>query len=48
MSNYDVAGLLTTYSKKCMLATGTEQLKRLIRDLKHELNSKEIERMKVN
>lgn len=48
MSNYDVAGLLKTYSEKCLHATSDERLKRFVRELKCELNSKEIAKMKIN
>lgn len=47
MNNFDVAGLLKTYSEKCLKAKDSEHLKEIIRDLKEELNSKEIQKMKV-
>lgn len=47
MNNYDIAGLLTTFSKKCILARNDKHLKDIIRELKKELNSKEIRKMKV-
>lgn len=45
MNRYDVSGLLMTYSEKCKNARDSEQLKKLVRDLKRELNSKEIGKM---
>lgn len=47
MNEKDVAGLLTTYSMKCMKARDSDHLKNIIRDLKTELNSKEIQKFKV-
>lgn len=47
MNNYDVAGLLKTYSEQCKNATNTKKLKEIVRELKKELNSKEIAKMKV-
>ena len=47
MSQTDVAGLLQTYANKCAKAYSTKKLKEIVRDLKRELNSKEIEKMKV-
>lgn len=46
MNQYDVSGLLMTYSEKCRNAMDSEHLKELVRDLKMELNSKEILKMK--
>lgn len=43
---YDVSGLLITYSEKCRNATDSKHLKELVRDLKMKLNSKEILKMK--
>lgn len=45
MNQYDVSGLLITYSEKCRKARDSEHLKKLVRDLKRELNSKEISKM---
>lgn len=42
-----MAGLLTTYSQKCRLAKSDEKLKEIIRELKRELNSNEIEKLRV-
>ena len=36
-----------TYSQKCRLAKSDEQLKEVIRDLKRELNSDEIKKLRV-
>lgn len=38
MNNLDVAGILATYSLKAKAAKSTEDLRELIRDLKHELD----------
>lgn len=46
MNQYDVSGLLITYSEKCKNARDSEHLKKLVRDLKVALNSKEIMKMK--
>lgn len=48
MNNLDVAGLLKTYSEKCSKVRNTEHLKELVRDLKMELNSAEIRKLKVS
>ena len=47
MNNLDVAGLLTTYSQKCIKATDKEKLQELIRDLKKEFNSEEIKKLNI-
>lgn len=47
MNQYNVAGILRTYSEKCAKAQDSKTLKKCVRDLKQELNSKEIEKMKV-
>lgn len=47
MNNLDVSGLLQTYAEKCRKARNKEHLKEIIRDLKKELNSDEIRKMKV-
>lgn len=47
MNNFDVAGLLKTYSEKCSRAMNNEQLKEFVKELKRELNSEEIKKMKV-
>lgn len=48
MNNLDVSGLLTTYSEKCRKARDSEHLKEIIRDLKRELNSEEIKKLKMS
>lgn len=47
MNQYDIAGVLTTYSKKCFQARDTEHLRELVRRLKEEFNSKEIRKIRV-
>lgn len=47
MNNLDVSGLLKTYSEKTANARNDLHLKEIIRDLKSELNSKEISKLKV-
>jgi len=47
MNNLDVAGLLRTYSEKCANARNSEHLKELVRELKRELNSEEIKKLKI-
>lgn len=48
MNNLDVAGLLMTYSEKCRKAKKSEHLKEIIRDLKKELNSDVIKKLKID
>ena len=48
MTNLDVAGLLTTYSKRCGNARSNEHLKEIIRELKRELNSEEIKKLRIS
>lgn len=48
MNNLDVAGLLMTYSGKCRKARNSEHLKEIIRDLKKELNSDVIKKLKID
>jgi hypothetical protein len=48
MNKYDIAGLLKTYSEKCLNARNSEQLKEIIRELKSELNVDEIKKLKVD
>lgn len=48
MNNLDVSGLLMTYSMKCKNARDSERLKELVRDLKKELNSEEIKKLRVD
>ena len=47
MNNLDVSGLLRTYSEKCSKARNDEHLKDMVRELKKELSSEEIKKMKV-
>lgn len=48
MNQHDVSGLLMTYSMKCSKARDSDHLKELVRNLKRELNSKEISKMVSN
>lgn len=48
MNQYDVAGLLKTYSEQCVKSTNTKDLKRFVRKLKEELNYSAIQKLKVN
>ena len=47
MNQFDVSGLLMTYSMQCTKARDSRHLKELVRDLKRVLNSKEISKMVV-
>jgi len=47
MNNLDIAGLLITYSEKCRKARDAEHLKEIVRDLKKELNSDEIKKLRI-
>ena len=47
MNNLDVAGLLKTYSERCLNARNSEHLKEIVRDLKMELNTGEIRNLEV-
>lgn len=47
MNNLDLAGLLMTYSEKCRKAKNDDHLKEIARDLKKELNSQEVKKLKV-
>lgn len=47
MTNLDVAGLLKTYAEKCVNARNDERLKEIVRDLKRELNSDEIKKLRI-
>lgn len=47
MNQWDLAGLLMTYSEKSRRASNTERLQELARELKRKLNASEIKRMKV-
>lgn len=42
MNNYDVAGILTTYSYHARNAKNTEQLRDVVRRLKEELDLRKI------
>lgn len=42
MNNFDVAGILRTYSEKAAKAKDTERLRELIRDLKQELDLRKV------
>lgn len=48
MNEYDVAGVLTTYSQKAMKAKSTEQLIEIVRNLKREFNSEEIRKLTIS
>lgn len=42
MNQWDVAGILMTYSEKAAKAKTTEQLKKVIKDLKEEFDLRKI------
>lgn len=42
MNQFDVSGLLMTYSEKAKNATTTKQLKKIIKDLKEEFDLRKI------
>ena len=42
MNQYDVAGILTTYSAKARDAKNTEALKEILRDLRLELDLRKV------
>ncbi|MBP5431021.1 hypothetical protein [Ruminococcus sp.] len=42
MNKYDVAGIMKTYSEKAVKAESTEQLRQIVRDLKKELDLRQI------
>lgn len=42
MNNLDVSGILRTYSEKAAKATTTNQLKKIIRDLREELDLRKV------
>lgn len=42
MNNYDVAGILRTYSEQARYANSTEKLREIIRELKAELDLRKI------
>ena len=43
MNNLDVSGILKTYSERAKLARNKEHLKKIIKDLKSELDLRKIE-----
>lgn len=47
MNNLDVAGLLKSYSEKCINARNAKHLKDLVRNLKSELNAEEIRKLRM-
>jgi hypothetical protein len=47
MNNLDIAGLLKTYSEKCLRARNAEHLKEIVRDLKSVLNAREIMKLRM-
>ncbi|ADL03356.1 hypothetical protein Closa_1377 [[Clostridium] saccharolyticum WM1] len=47
MNNLDVAGLLKTYSERCLNARNAEHLREIVRDLKRELNAEEIRKLRM-
>lgn len=42
MNNLDVAGILRIYAEKARLATTTEKLREIVRELKSELDLRKI------
>ena len=42
MNQYDISGILATYSMKAKKATSKEQLKEVIKELKQELDLRQI------
>lgn len=42
MNNFDVAGILRTYSEKAAKAKSTKQLREIIRDLKQEFDLRKV------
>lgn len=48
MNQYDVSGILRTYSEKTRHAKDKEQLKDIIRELKQELDLRKINFNKLN
>lgn len=42
MNKYDVAGIMKTYSEKATKAQSTEQLRSIVRELKKELDLRQI------
>lgn len=47
LNNLDLSGVLQTYAEKCRKARNDEHLKELVRELKKELSSEEIKKLKV-
>lgn len=44
MNNFDVSGILMTYSEKARKAQNSKQLKEVIKELKRELDLRKIEK----
>lgn len=42
MNKYDVAGIMKTYSEKAIKAKSTKQLRQIVRELKQELDLRQI------
>lgn len=42
MNKYDVAGIMKTYSEKAIKAESTKQLRKIVRELKQELDLRQI------
>lgn len=42
MNNFDVAGILRTYSEKAANANSTEKLREIVRELKQELDLRKV------
>lgn len=42
MNQYDVAGILKTYSEKCSKCSDTKRLKKLVKELKSELDLRKV------
>ena len=47
MNQYDICGMLMTYSQKCSNARSDEQLQEFIKELKAELTVKEIKKLRI-
>lgn len=42
MNNFDISGILKTYSEKAAKAKTTKQLRNILRDLKQELDLRKV------
>lgn len=42
MNQYDVAGILKTYSEKCSKCSDTKRLRKLVKELKSELDLRKV------